>query len=123
MTAMGDSGWDLTGAARDAIAFRDARDWAQFHRPKNLAAGLAIEAGELQELFLWEEPKSAEEIRSDRARVTRIAEEMADVAVYLLTLASDLGVNLAEAVNDKLKDNAKRYPVDQYRGSAEKAPH
>ncbi len=123
MAATTDRGWDLTAAARDVIAFRDARDWAQFHLPKNLVAGLAIEAAELQELFLWDDPRTADDVRLDRERVARIAQEMADVTVYLLTLAADLGINLAEAVSDKLQDNARRYPVDQYRGSAEKAPH
>lgn len=123
MTAVGDAGWDLTAAAHAVIAFREARDWAQFHRPKNLAAGLAIEAAELQELFLWDELKTADEIRTDDDKLTRIAQELADVTVYLLTMASDLQIDLADAVTAKLQDNARRYPADVYRGSAEKAPH
>ena len=114
------AGWDLSSAVEAAIAFRDERDWRQFHRPKDLAAGLAIEAAELQELFLWEERLTAEEIAQDGKRMERIAEELADVCLYAVTLAHDLDINLSDAMKQKIVRNAERYPADRSRGSAEK---
>ena len=115
--------WDLSEAAAAAIAFRDARDWAQFHRPKELAAGLAIEAAELQELFLWRPEEVASDVAANPELLGKVKDELADVCVYALTLAYDLGIDLAVAIAGKLEQNARRYDVDRYRGSAEKAPH
>ncbi len=115
--------WDLSDVTRLALAFRDERDWGQFHRPKELAAGLAIEAAELQELFLWRDGEDATAVRADEERTARIAEELADVAVYVLLLAHDLDLPLADVIEAKLAANALRYPVERYKGSAEKAPH
>lgn len=114
---------DLTEAQRATIAFRNERDWKQFHSPKNLVAGLAIEAAELQETLLWEDTKPADEVVADAGRLTKIRAEMADVAIYLLTLAHDLDVDLPAAILEKLADNARRYPPAQYRGRSDKAPH
>lgn len=106
-----------------ALEFRETRDWGQFHRPKELAAALTIEAAELQELFLWRDPEDAAEVRADPARLARISDELADVTVCILLLAHDLEIPLADAIERKLEANARRYPADRYRGSAEKAPH
>lgn len=114
--------WDLSEAARQVIAFRDERDWTQFHRPKELAAGLAIEAAELQQLFLWREGEDATSVSADEERMDQIREEIADVAVFLLMLAHDLKVDLASAIAEKLDANARRYPAREYRASAKKAP-
>ena len=105
---------------REAVEFRDARDWRQFHKPKDLALGLGIEAGELGELFLW---KTEDEVRSDLEDEpfrTRLAEEMADVQMFLLYLAEATGVALPEAVRAKLQLNARKYPVEKARGTARK---
>lgn len=101
-----------------ALAFRDERDWAQFHKPKDLALALGIEAAELGELFLW---KSEEEIDAmEGADRERVADEMADVLVYLLYLSEAVGIDVAAAVEAKLAKNARKYPVEQARGSAAK---
>lgn len=105
---------------QEAVRFRDERDWAQFHHPKDLALGLGIEAGELGELFLW---KTADEVRAglvDEAFRQRLAEEMADVQLFLLYLAEASGLSLPEAVRTKLVLNARKYPVEKARGSARK---
>lgn len=94
------------------MAFRDARDWKQFHNPKDLALALSIEAAELNELFLWKSPEDA-----DRDRV---AEELADVFIYLLLLAHESGVDIPLAVTKKLRVNRKKYPVKKARGNAKK---
>ena len=104
----------------EVLAFRDARDWAQFHRAKDLAMGLAVEAGELLELFLWKGDAALETERDDPRAKERAGEELADVLVYLLYLAHERGIDLAAAVRDKLRKNEAKYPVERFRGSARK---
>ena len=97
------------------LDFRNHRDWQQFHKPKDVAAALAIESGELQEHFLW---KSHEECdRHIKENKDAVAEEMADVGIYLMLMASDAGIDLGEAIETKLKINEKRYPADKAKGS------
>ncbi len=96
------------------LAFRDERDWAQFHNAKDLSAGLAIEAAELQQVFLW---KRVDEIPDILARKREaISDEIADVACFLLLIAQSLGVDIEAAVKSKLAKNALKYPVEQSRG-------
>jgi NTP pyrophosphatase (non-canonical NTP hydrolase) len=113
--------WALSDAVRRIVEFRDARDWKQFHRPKELAAALAIEAAELQELFLWKDPEPSNEVAADAERMNRIEQEVADVTIYLLLLAHELGIDLRAAVDRKMVDNARRYEVERSRGRADKA--
>jgi NTP pyrophosphatase (non-canonical NTP hydrolase) len=98
--------------------FRDERDWMQFHNHKDMATALAIEAAELQELFLWKHGQEIEEIAS--AKRERLSEELADVAVYLLELADNLGIDLGEAIVAKMAKNAAKYPVHKAKGSSAK---
>ena len=105
---------------REAVRFRDERDWEQFHLPKDLALGLGIEAGELGELFLWKtEDEVRQDLEKDAFRV-RLAEEMADVQMFLLYLAEAAGISLPDAVRAKLETNARKYPVEKSRGTARK---
>jgi NTP pyrophosphatase (non-canonical NTP hydrolase) len=103
---------DITALQKEALAFRDARDWAQFHNAKDLAAGLSIEAGELLECFLWKDAKSADP--------AKIREELADVLVYALLLAHEAKIDIPSAVRDKLAKNAIKYPVEKAKGRADK---
>lgn len=106
---------ELAAALR---AFAAERDWQQFHTPKNLAAALSVEAAEVLEHFQWlTAEQSAALAEADRARV---AEELADVLLYLVRLADVLGVDLARAARDKMAQNALKYPADKARGSARK---
>ncbi len=105
---------------REAIAFRDAREWAQFHAPKNLVLGLGIEAAELGELFLWKTDEEARAALADPVFRERVADEIADVQVFLLYLADAAGIPIGEAVRAKLRKNADKYPVEKARGSAKK---
>ena len=114
--------FDLTDVAGRAIVFRDERDWRQFHTPKNLMNGLSVEAAELVETLLWSNP-TAEELKADEVLMANVRKELADVVIYALTLAHDLEIDLAEAVRAKLEANGRRYSVDEYRGSSDKAPH
>jgi dCTP diphosphatase len=108
---------DLVAAV---TAFRDARDWAQFHKPKDLAAAIAIEAGELQERFLWKTDAEVDQDLADAAKKAGVAEEIADVVMFAMLLADRLGIDLAEAIPAKLAANAQKYPVKLARGSARK---
>ena len=99
-------------------AFRDERDWQQFHNPKELAAAIAIEAAELQEIFLWKD--HAESLSATGERGEEIADEIADVAIYLFELADNLGIRLGEAIAAKMEKNAAKYPVEKARGSNKK---
>jgi len=100
------------------IAFRDERDWKQFHNPKDLAAALSIEAAELQELFLWKQPEELDLKSEDR--IARIEEEVADVASFLLLFCSEMQIDLEGAVERKIEQNNKKYHADTVRGSAKK---
>jgi NTP pyrophosphatase (non-canonical NTP hydrolase) len=92
------------------------RDWDQFHSPKNLSMGLAVEAAELMEHFLWMDNDASRGHAKKRKHRTAIGEEMADVACYLLALANVTGIDLSAAILDKLEKNAKKYPAEAYRG-------
>lgn len=104
-------------ALREAVRqFAAERAWEQFHSPKNLSMGLAVEAAELMEHFLWVEGAASRQVVSDAARLGEVADEMADVAVYLLNLSNNLGIDLSQAIMNKLAKNASKYPVEKYRG-------
>ena len=114
-TVMADTIQALTAEIR---AFRDARDWMQFHAPKELAVAIAAEAGELLQHFVWQDAKQSEQ--RARERREEIAGEMADVGILLFELADNLGINLADAMRGKLAKNEVRYPVAKARGSNKK---
>lgn len=100
-------------------AFNGARDWARYHSPRNLAMALSVEAGELLELYLWASDDGPQPPVASRE--SKVAEEAADVAICLLNLCDQAGVDLAAAVADKLAQNERKYPVDKARGRLEKS--
>jgi NTP pyrophosphatase (non-canonical NTP hydrolase) len=104
----------------EARRFRDARDWSQFHTPKNLAAAIAIEAAELQERFLWKTDKEIERDLKDDAKRDAVVEEVADVFLIALLLADRLDIDVGKAIADKLAANEQKYPVALARGNARK---
>jgi NTP pyrophosphatase (non-canonical NTP hydrolase) len=98
--------------------FRDAREWAQFHSPGNLAKAISVEAAELLELFLWVAGEGeGEALNAQRAEVEA---ELADVMIQCLNFASAAGIDVIAAVNRKIEINEERYPPDEVRGSARK---
>ena len=111
---------DWKGLRDEIVAFRDARDWRQFHTPKNLAAAIAIEASELQEQFLWCTDAESEARIRDVAKRQAIAEELADVVNFALLLADRLDINLPKEVRRKIRINARKYPVKKSKGIAKK---
>ena len=108
---------ELQDTLRD---FASERDWEQFHTPKNLAMALSGEVGELTELFQWLTPQESEAIMSDPRRAEHVREELADVFGYLLRLADVFGIDLEQALIDKVRSNAAKYPVEKARGNAAK---
>jgi NTP pyrophosphatase (non-canonical NTP hydrolase) len=102
------------------LDFARAREWEQFHSPKNLSMALAAEAGELMEHFLWEESAASHAVARDPAKREKIADEIADVVIYALEFANISGLDLAAAIEAKLAKNAAKYPVEKARGNAKK---
>jgi NTP pyrophosphatase (non-canonical NTP hydrolase) len=105
---------------REALRFRDERNWKQFHTPSSLAAGLSIEAAELMEIFLWKTPGEIDALLESEKGRKRLREEIADIGVYLLYLSDACGIDLASAILDKLAQNAVKYPVDKSYNSSRK---
>ena len=98
--------------------FRDARDWKQFHNPKDMALSISIEAAELLEHFQWKNADECEaHVKSNREAV---ADEIADVAIYLFELADLIDLDLGEVMLHKLEKNAGKYPVEKSKGSNKK---
>ena len=110
-----DSLTDLTTLVR---SFADARDWQQFHSPKNLAAAMTVEAGEVLEHFQWLTEAESESLSAEKRREVEL--ELADVLIYLVRLADRLGIDLIAAAARKIAINAEKYPVDQAKGSNKK---
>jgi NTP pyrophosphatase (non-canonical NTP hydrolase) len=104
---------------RDKLrVFAQARDWDQFHSPKNLSMALMVEVAELMEHLQWlSEAQSASLAAQDQPA---IAEELADILLYLVRLSDKLDVDLLEAALRKLEKNAAKYPADEVRGSSKK---
>jgi len=96
--------------------FRDERDWMQFHNHKDMAISLVLEATEVLEHFQWRSLKDIEKYVKKNKNREAIGEELADVAIYLLELADNLGINLTDAIEKKLIKNAKKYPVQKAKG-------
>ncbi|MFO1415294.1 MAG: nucleotide pyrophosphohydrolase [Burkholderiales bacterium] len=104
---------------RDALrAFTAARDWGQFHSPKNLAMALSVEAAELLEVFQW--MPDADSRHPEPAARAAAAEEIADVLLYLILIGDALGIDPVAAAERKIAANAEKYPVDKARGTSRK---
>lgn len=111
---------EVRGAAQALREFAEARDWAQFHSPKNLVMALSGEVGELNEIFQWMTEADSFKAASSEATASAVRDEIADVALYLIRLSDVLGIDLNEAVSSKLATNAAKYPLDLSRGVSTK---
>lgn len=104
---------------RDKLrAFAEARDWDQFHSPKNLCMALTVEVAELMEHFQWLTETQSNNLAIEHKQA--VSEELADVLLYLVRLSDKLDVDLLEAALHKIEKNALKYPAEQVRGSAKK---
>ena len=106
---------DFEEARKAALEFRDEREWAQFHNPKDLAASISIEASELLECFQWSGADTSADGREQRLR-----EELADVLIYGIYMADAIGADIPRIIDEKLRLNAAKYPVGRARGKSAK---
>jgi NTP pyrophosphatase (non-canonical NTP hydrolase) len=109
---------DIIDLQKKITAFRDARDWKQFHNPKDLAISLALEASEVLEHFQWKSPDEMKAHIVDRKE--DISDELADVFYWVLLMAYDLDIDLKEALEHKLIKNEQKYPADKAAGNHKK---
>lgn len=103
---------DIQEIVKALTSFRDERDWAQFHNPKDLALAINVEAGELLELFLWK--------NADDANVEKVKKELADILAFSFLLGEKYGFDIKQIVLDKIKENGEKYPVEKAKGTAKK---
>lgn len=110
---------DLSQLAGRLARFAADRDWEQFHSPKNLAMALIAEAAELVEHFQWLSQEQSR--RPDPDKLAEIRLELADILIYLIRTATQLGIDLVDAAWDKIELNEARYPVEKVKGKAGRA--
>ncbi|MEZ7893106.1 MAG: nucleotide pyrophosphohydrolase [Candidatus Wallbacteria bacterium] len=101
-------------------SFVAERDWQQYHDPKNLSMSIAIEAAELMELFQWLTNEQVRKIKKDSPNYTDICDELSDIMLYCMSLANVLGIDLSQAITEKVVKNVKKYPKEKCRGRYEK---
>ncbi|HBO8550368.1 TPA: nucleotide pyrophosphohydrolase [Pseudomonas aeruginosa] len=100
--------------------FAAERNWAQFHSPKNLVMALTGEVGELSEIFQWMDEEQSKDAARHPDTAQAVQDELADVLMYLVRLASVLGVDLDAAARQKLEQNNRKYPIEKARNSSKK---
>lgn len=100
---------------KSLLKFQKDRDWKQFHSPRNLATSLAIESGEILEIFQW-----AKDNNVPKGKKKHLEEEIADVYTFLLLLAHESGVDIKKAFKEKMKKNRVKYPINRSKGSSKK---
>lgn len=109
--AHGAEGPTVRELQRRLADFARARDWGQYHTPKNLSAALSVEAGELVEIFQWLTPEQSARVMAEPESAARVRDEVADVLAYLLQFCEVLDVDALDALEAKIKRNEKRFPV------------
>ncbi len=97
------------------LKFRDDRDWKQFHNPKDLAISISLEASELLEIFQWSGADT-----SSNNKIEKIKEELADVINYCVLMADVCGLDIDEIVQEKIKQNNEKYPIEKAKGKSDK---
>lgn len=120
MQLMSDARVTLQELKDKLAAFTHARDWEQFHDPKNLAEALSIETGELMEHFLWKDKKEIAKLLKDKTYREEVSDELADVFGYILHLSHVTGIDLSDAIHSKYEKNAQKYPIEKAKGRAVK---
>jgi dCTP diphosphatase len=108
----------LESIQKKIISFRNERDWAQFHDPKNLAEALSIEAGELLENFLWKTTDQSRNLTNEQLK--NVKEELADIFIFLTYICEEYNIDLLTEVEKKIAMNAAKYPVEKSKGSSKK---
>ena len=111
---MSDSIKELT---EKIVAFRDARNWKQFHNPKDMAISISLEAAELLEVFQW---SGADTEADTDKKLAKVREELADVLIYAFLMGNDLGIDIPEIISSKIDENNRKYPAEKSYGKADK---
>ena len=111
---------DVKNLALELANFAEARNWTQFHTPKNLVMALTGEVGELNELFQWMTEEQSADAGKNVDTTVKVEQELADVLLYLVRLSDVLGIDLNEAAIKKLQHNAEKYPIVLSYGSSKK---
>tara|TARA_B100000123_G_C25697498_1_gene413778 strand:+ start:299 stop:646 length:348 start_codon:yes stop_codon:yes gene_type:complete len=96
--------------------FVKKRDWSQFHSPKNISMALAIEASELMDIFKWDTEEDSKVKMSEGISRQEAIDELADIIIYAIAFANRNNIDISSAIEQKMKKNEKKYPVDQYKG-------
>lgn len=109
---------ELKELAEQIVKFRDQRDWKQFHRPKDLALSLVLEAGEVLELFQWKNEEEAEEVVQSKKE--DLSDELADALYWILLMSEDFSIDLKQALERKMEKNSAKYPIEKAKGSSKK---
>jgi len=115
-------GWVTIAEIKEILRqFHEARDWAQFHDPKNIASAISIEAAELEEIFLWKTKEEiATKLLTDPTFKARVEEELADIVSYCFTFANSTGIDIATVTKAKIVKNGEKYPVEKAKGRSDK---
>ena len=117
---MNDAETNLQEIKDKVLAFAIERDWEQFHSPKNLSMAVSAEAAELMEHFLWQTAdQSRLDVQQDAIR-DKVAEELADILIFSIQFANVTGLSLSTIIDDKMQQNAKKYPIEKARGRSDK---
>ena len=111
---------NLEELKKKVIAFRDERNWKQFHNPKDLALSINVEAGELAELFQRKTNEEVKEAMKDPKKLQELKHELADIVIYCLDMAEETEIDLEKAILEKLDHNSKKYPVEKAKGRNKK---
>ena len=106
---------DTSDLTKRIIAFRDARDWKQFHNPKDMALSLVLEAAEVMEHFQWKDKQETELYLQTNKK--EVGEELADVLYWVLLMSNDLEIDVLEALEEKMKKNDEKYPIEKAKGN------
>ena len=117
---MNDTDTSIQEVKDRVLAFAKARDWEQFHSPKNLSMAIAAEAAELMEHFLWQSPDQSR-VDMDKGNLrAKVEEELADILIYAVEFANVTGIDISSAIQNKMKRNNEKYPVEKARGRSDK---
>ncbi len=111
---------DVDNIKKTLQDFAEKRDWEKFHNPKNLSMAVACEAGELLEIFQWMSESDATQCCNELSIKEKTSHELADIMLYLIRIASLMGINITEALYNKISINNKKYPVELVKGSSKK---
>ena len=106
---------NLENFIKNIINFRDARDWKQFHNPKDVALSLVLEAAEVMEHFQWKDKSEIDEYLKNNKQ--KVGEELADVLYWVLLMSHDLEIDISQALEEKMKINEQKYPVEKAKGN------